>query len=311
MYSFSEVKSALENDSLSIALVKLEAYAREHVLIDLADWASAETKGYQIENWTTENHYRIVFGEWRDDLNRPIASSTPELSELLSRMPVADPIVTIEPYEKIGAVLVHPGLVHRLAKAANISPSRIQGFNVSKEEMHSLLTRVRQIAVQKLSEAVRGKPIDQHPSEIDIPHWNGIVADAGLRQVLEKRWGEVVVCYKANLHLSTIVLLGSILEAVLLDKMQANPSKANTSKSTPKDKTGTAKHFKEWTLSDFIAVAHDLGLISKNTKDFSHTLREYRNLIHPREQLQTGIFPNDITSQMAFLIVHAALVDLK
>src|SRR5437868_12140362 len=46
MYSLDEINEALEKDKLSDALYKMERFAREHGLTDLAAWCSWELNGY-------------------------------------------------------------------------------------------------------------------------------------------------------------------------------------------------------------------------------------------------------------------------
>ena len=58
-------------------------------------------------------------------------------------------------------------------------------------------------------------------------------------------------------------------------------------KSAPKDKknTGKALDLRKWTLHDYIAVAHELKWVSTPVRDISAVLKDYRNLIHPYEEL--------------------------
>ena len=64
----------------------------------------------------------------------------------------------------------------------------------------------------------------------------------------------------------------------------------------PKKKGGKAKdisnhtHEDEWSLNDLIKVACDLKLLPhKDEKAIHFVLREYRNFVHPRLEVQMGI----------------------
>jgi len=46
---------------------------------------------------------------------------------------------------------------------------------------------------------------------------------------------------------------------------------------------------KEWTLKNYTDVAHELGWITKTTKDIGEFVRDYRNFIHPQKELSHGI----------------------
>jgi hypothetical protein len=140
--------------------------------------------------------------------------------------------------------------------------------------------------------------------------FNRIVGDQGLANVLLLRWQESRRTLNAEAYLSTIVLLGSILEGVLLDKVQKNPKEANQAKSTPKLK-GQPLKFSEWRLTDLIAVACELKWLRQDIQAFSHTLREYRNLIHPRLQSERDVLPDQHICNIADEIVGATFDDLS
>jgi hypothetical protein len=46
---------------------------------------------------------------------------------------------------------------------------------------------------------------------------------------------------------------------------------------------------REWTLQDYIGVAHELGWITVAAKDVGVVLRDYRNYIHPQKELSHGV----------------------
>lgn len=139
------------------------------------------------------------------------------------------------------------------------------------------------------------------PSRFDFVE---LVQDQNLAEVLAQRWRESLRTFEAEAYLSTIVLLGSILEGVLLDKIQNHPEQANQSKSAPKIS------FCRWTFRDLIVVAHECGWLDRDVKDYSETLRDYRNFIHPREQLRYQSYPDAGTCKVARTVVEAALDDL-
>ena len=105
--------------------------------------------------------------------------------------------------------------------------------------------------------------------------------------------------------------MGSILEGVLLAIVQMYPRKANQAPSAPKDNNGKVRQFGEWNLNNLINVAHDCGWLQLDVKKFSHTLREYRNLIHPWEQRVRKEFPDKDTVKICWEVVRAAINDLE
>ncbi|MGB9937299.1 MAG: hypothetical protein ACPK7O_06225 [Methanobacterium sp.] len=151
----------------------------------------------------------------------------------------------------------------------------------------------------------------KNDSEIYSPDFNKIISNEKLCNVLELRWDEIKLCLSFGAYLSTIILMGSILEGALLSIVEKNPKEANTSKVAPKEKSGKILSFKKWTLNDLINVAHDCGWMDKDIKDFNSSLRDYRNLVHPRKQRDDEVFPDKDTCNICLHVVYAALNDLE
>jgi len=98
-----------------------------------------------------------------------------------------------------------------------------------------------------------------------------------------------------------------ITPAIITDNLR----RANTCKAAPLDpRTGKVKYFAEWSLSDMINVAHEANWIDLDVKKFSHALREFRNLIHPYQQMIVKTFPDKDTCEISWLVVQAATNDL-
>lgn len=155
-------------------------------------------------------------------------------------------------------------------------------------------------------------PVEE-PNEDDLfkLDFDQIILDKNLSLVLNSRWNEIGRCMNSEAFLSSIILMGSILEGVLLSVVENNPKEVNLSKSAPKDKSGQILRFKNWTLNDLINVTHDCGWIGKDVKDFNDKLRDYRNLVHPRKQRDEDFFPDEDTCNICLQVVIAALNDLK
>lgn len=165
--------------------------------------------------------------------------------------------------------------------------------------------------IHNIDNSIPNKKIDENKKHFVEVSFNGLIDDPKFLKVLELRWTEIGICSSNGAHLSTIILLGSILEGILLFVVQKNPEKANKSKSSPKDDTERVLNFKNWTLNNLINVTHDCGWIDKDIKDFNSSLRDYRNLVHPRKQMDDNVFPDEDTCRICAEVVRAALNDLK
>jgi len=104
-------------------------------------------------------------------------------------------------------------------------------------------------------------------------------------------------------------MMGSMLEGFLMGTMQKKPQIANSASNAPK-KDGKVKHFADWTLNDMIDVAHEIGWIQLDVKKFSHALRDFRNIIHPYQQLAFRTYPDKDTCNISWLVVQAACNDI-
>jgi hypothetical protein len=144
-------------------------------------------------------------------------------------------------------------------------------------------------------------------SEISL---EGIGLDGIITETLGFRFEEIKKCLSANAPLSVIFLAGSSLEGILLGIALKHPKEFNQSKSSPKDKEGKIKQFPYWTLSNYIDVAYDVGLLMEDVRKFSHSLRDFRNYIHPYEQVSSGFNPDKHTATICWQVLKAAIYQL-
>jgi hypothetical protein len=138
------------------------------------------------------------------------------------------------------------------------------------------------------------------PARERPPEFDPLVPDPKMRGILVRRWTECVATIRAGAPLSATVMMGGLLEAILLARLNKMPDKgpALRSQAAPKDsKTGTVIDIRSWTLKDYIGIAHELQWISTSAKDVSVVLRDYRNYIHPQKEYSHGIIltPEDAT----------------
>lgn len=141
---------------------------------------------------------------------------------------------------------------------------------------------------------------------IDSLNLDGVITD-----ILNSRLKEIQKCLKIESPLSTIFLCGSTLEGVLLGIALQNIEMFNRANSAPKDKEGKTKQFWEWSLNNLIDVSFEVGFLKEDVKKFSHTLRDFRNYIHPYQQLSSNFNPDKHTAKISWQVLKAALYQLK
>jgi hypothetical protein len=124
------------------------------------------------------------------------------------------------------------------------------------------------------------------------------VRNADLRQIVERDYKELSrILFPDGAWKSTVVMAGSILEAILYDLLTHDPARiaaAMGSGEAPRKRGGMVKDLladtfeDEWKLKNLIDVAVDLGLLPQESKDNIHqVLRDYRNFVHPRVEMQS------------------------
>lgn len=144
---------------------------------------------------------------------------------------------------------------------------------------------------------------------IDIKNLN---LSTQINDIIQNRLDEIKLGINSNLPLATIILIGSTLEGILLDVALKYPKMFNTSNATPKDnKTGKPRIFPDWTLKDFIDVSREIGILKEDVKKFSHVVREFRNYIHPYEQMSKAFSPDLNTAKICFQVLKAAICQIS
>lgn len=177
-----------------------------------------------------------------------------------------------------------------------------------------ILEKARGIANRLLGK--KGKPAEAPNEEsfldreFSIPNVGKLPIDTPVVPIVEARLREARVAIKAGASLSVIFLCGSVLEAVLLGAAQQSPARFNTAKASPRNDSGDVRKFHEWSLAQFIDVASELGILKPDVKKFGHGLRDFRNYIHPYQQLTSGFSPDQHTAKVCFQVLKAALADV-
>jgi hypothetical protein len=74
---------------------------------------------------------------------------------------------------------------------------------------------------------------------------------------------------------------------------------------------GVVKQVQAWTLSELIAVAREMRGLSEDVARHADHVRNFRNYIHPRQQLKESFEPRIETARIAQQVLRAALIDLE
>ena len=144
----------------------------------------------------------------------------------------------------------------------------------------------------------------------DAPDFARLVADSSLADILTFRWQEAQRCVQAGAHLAAIVMMGRILEGALLSRVEQNRPAASRASRAPRSRDQSLRPIHKWGLSALIDVAHEVRWLEGDVHQFSHALRESRNIVHPYAQRLQHDYPDADTCAIRWEVVRAAIADL-
>lgn len=126
------------------------------------------------------------------------------------------------------------------------------------------------------------------------------ISDEQLRKMVERDKKELDSCFQHNLCKSTLLLSGSIVEAILVDFFLAFPR----TNSTPEQVLAAP-------LANLIEWAEQEKLISQRTKEISTVIRNYRNLIHPGREYRLQERIDSHTATVAHSLVEIIIQEIS
>ena len=134
----------------------------------------------------------------------------------------------------------------------------------------------------------------------------GFITDLSLRAIIERDYSEIQRAYIAQCWKSAIILCGGTIEAILTDLLKSDEANARSTKSSPKE-----TDIMKWDLSQLIEVAVELKLVSSSVQKLSHSLREYRNLVHPGNELRNKLRFDSEEAKIAIEVLNIVHRDLS
>ena len=159
---------------------------------------------------------------------------------------------------------------------------------------YDLLLKLLKKKLSSLRKHTVGVSADSNPApSSDVaPDFSPLIGDAKMQVILANRWNECVRCIAADAPLAATVMMGGFLETLLLARLNRETNKSSIfgARTAPIDKkSGKTLQLKEWTLRHYLDVGHELGWVSRSTKDVGEVLRDFRNYLHPYKQASHGV----------------------
>lgn len=124
-----------------------------------------------------------------------------------------------------------------------------------------------------------------------------LVSDDAMAAILVRRLDEVEACRRSGAFVMALVGTGSFIEGLLSDTLRRRDPEV--------------RRLHNPSLTELLQRAKARGWIEDDAYRFSELVRDYRNFVHPRVQLDMAFSPDDDTVLMCWQPVLAVLNDLR
>ena len=109
-----------------------------------------------------------------------------------------------------------------------------------------------------------------------------------LRQILLRDVTDAVRCYAHGIWKSCVVLCGGAMEGMLTALLERQSRGQVDAAYAQVRRNQSRKPLAKYTLEDKVDVGEQLGILVKGSASYSHGVRNYRNYVHPTEELRIG-----------------------
>jgi hypothetical protein len=137
-------------------------------------------------------------------------------------------------------------------------PEKFRQFAEGKPEWADVLNILPPVDSKRVSESDsprRVSPVIEPSKTSDNPpDFSRLEIDSRLQDILRNRWLECLKCIEANAPLAATVMMGGLLEALLLARVNHEKDRTYVfkAKAAPRDRsTGKTLELKKWGLSNF------------------------------------------------------------
>ncbi len=182
------------------------------------------------------------------------------------------------------------------------------GYKVSRNNTEIVISKIGADEVRIEPVATEDEFISREFKNISL---DKLGLDSPITGVLSQRLDEIKKCLGASASLATIFLCGSALEGILLGTATARASQFTGAAEAPRGKDGKVLPLPDWKLHSFIDAACSVGLLGEDVKKFSHALRDFRNYIHPHQQMMSQFNPDEHTARICWQVLQAAISQLS
>jgi hypothetical protein len=119
------------------------------------------------------------------------------------------------------------------------------------------------------------------------------LSDPDLQSIVERDYIELrLKLFPSGAWKSSVIMAGSMLEAILFDRLadpKWNPRAVASAAAHTKGTTPKSIPIKDWRLENLIDIAVEIKLLPSGTADTIHqVLRDYPNFVHPKKEIRAA-----------------------
>lgn len=126
------------------------------------------------------------------------------------------------------------------------------------------------------------------------------ISDNNFKELLTRDYLELKKCIEHKCIKSTLVLSGSIIEAILTEYFLQFPPTGKTESQIMNS-----------TLNDLLSWAISENVISSKEKDLAGVVKDYRNLIHPGREIRKGEKFSEETANISVSVLKIIVESVK
>lgn len=176
---------------------------------------------------------------------------------------------------------------------------KVQNHNIdTASNVYCVNHLVREFILKEKKRIEENKPLSVIGEKINIDSFEDLgfdnnllqkidlkILDNDLKDILKRDLRENTFALLTESYKTALVLSGSIIEAIILNKVRSSDIISYLPRLDAKKK----KKVKEMNLSELLFVADENKIIDKQLYHFSQALRDYRNFIHPAVEIRKNI----------------------
>ncbi|MFC4854619.1 hypothetical protein [Actinophytocola glycyrrhizae] len=151
-------------------------------------------------------------------------------------------------------------------------------------------------------------PVFSEPPEFE-QRLRTLVRERSTAEALVRRAAETRIAEQGGAHTLAIIGIGSVVEGLLLAFLLENDSQLKQKGFV--DKQGRSVRPERAGMELLIDTAHRSGWIQLDAKNFMHTVRDFRNFVHPRKVWDEQPEFDEDSIRLCWAPVHALLNDLE